>query len=345
MAATLRRQIEPVARRVRRYRDQSARTLKFAGGIADGGPVARFVSFLSALLVIGGLTACGSDDSAPAGDGVSPGPPDGTRAAAVRIYQGGNWTAPGETPDTVGAALAQLKPTYVSSLVRLKNGEPITDQEVADNETVQNAVLAANPNAKFSLELNAVEYKTAADVEQMMNTARERFHPDGWFFDFYTTAAEKNEGVMEAAIKNAHENGEFLGGNAFGISNHPTIPPGTDFVAVQDTKFKIDMAAVRELAKRLPVGFHLANAPELFDSDGCVFIQKYSTEERSAYIKMRAGQQKANHFDFAYPVLFPECERKSNSDDPGVYVYNAAKDEPVLEQIGQLMDRYDGSSE
>jgi hypothetical protein len=298
---------------------------------------------LCAVALAGGLAACGSDD-APTGDAVSPGPPDGSRAAAVRIYQGGNWTAPGETPETVGAALAQLKPTYVGSLVRLKAGEAITDQEVADNETVQNAVLAANPDAKFSLELNAVEYKTAADVEQMMATARERFHPDGWFFDFYTTAAEKNEGVMEAAIRDAHENGEFLGGNAFGISNHPTIPPGTDFVAVQDTKFKIDMAAVRELAKRVPVGFHLANAPELFDSDGCVFIQKYSTNERSAYIKMRAGQQQANKFTFAYPVLFPECERKQNSSDPGVYVYNASKDEPVLDQIGQLMDRYDDGS-
>jgi hypothetical protein len=204
-------------------------------------------------------------------------------------------------------------------------------------------VRETSPDAKFSLELNAVEYKTPEDIEQMMDAARERFHPDGWFFDFYTTAAAKNEDVMEAAIKNAHENGEFLGGNAFGISNDPKIPPGTDFVAVQDTKFKIDMAAVRELAKRVPVGFHLANAPQLFDSDGCVFIQKYSTKERSSYIKMRAGQQKANNFDFAYPVLFPECERKSHSSDPGVYVYNAAKDEPVLDTIGQLMDRYDGA--
>jgi hypothetical protein len=296
-----------------------------------------------AVLVIGGLTACGSDSSS-GGDGVSPGAPDGSRAAAVRIYQGGKWTAPGETPETVGAALAKLKPTYVGSLVRLKEGEAITDQEVSDNETVQNAVLAASPDAKFSIELNAVEYKTADDIEQMMDTVRERFHPDGWFFDFYTTAAAKNEDVMEAAVENAHENGEFLGGNAFGISNHPTIPPGTDFIAVQDTDFKIDMDAVRELAKRVPVGFHLANAPQLFDSDGCVFIQKYSTDARSTYIKMRAGQQKANHFDFAYPVLFPECERKTHSSDPGVYVYNAGKDSPVLDEIGELMDRYDDTS-
>lgn len=303
---------------------------------------ARCLGALSAALVILGLSACARDGE-DGGSSGSPGPPDGSRSASVRIYQGGEWTVPGETPETVGAALAKLKPTYVGNLVRYKADEAITDEQVNDYDTVRKAVLAASPDAKFSLELNALEYKTPADVEKMMDAIRDRYDLDGWFFDFYTTAAKNHEDVLDAAIANAHEHGEFLGGNAFGISDKPPIPDGTDFIAVQDAKFKIDLGAVRELAKRVPVGFHLGNAPELPDSDGCVFITEYSTAQRTDYIKLRAGQQKANQFEFAYPVLFPECERDSSANNPGVYVYDAIKDTPMLDTINELMDRYDSA--
>ncbi len=303
----------------------------------------RCLGALCAALVVGGLSACARDGSADAASG-SPGPPDGSRSATVRIYQGGEWTVPGETPKTVGAALAKLKPTYVGNLVRYQADENITEEQVDGYNTVREAVLATSPDATFSIELNALEYKTAADVEKMMDTVRDRFDVDGWFFDFYTTAAQNHADVLDAAIENAHDHGEYLGGNAFGISGHPPIPEGTDFVAVQDSKFKIDLAAVRELAKRVPVGFHLGNAPELADSDGCVFIQQYSTAQRTAYIKERAGQQQANSFEFGYPVFFPECERDSSSNNPGVYAYDALKDTPMLDTINELMDRYDGAN-
>jgi hypothetical protein len=55
---------------------------------------------------------------------------------------------------------------------------------------------------------------------------------------------------------------------------------------------------------------------------------------------MRAGQQKANDFRFAYPALFPECDFRPPK---GLISFNAIKDSSMLPTIKQLLDRYESS--
>lgn len=310
-----------------------------AGARESGGLRVPLALALGVLALLAGMLA---SDAADGHGGAAASAPDGARIASVRAYQGGAWTLPGETAASVGAALARLQPTYVSSLIRFQAGEKVTNKEVTAWNTVRDAVRAVVPEAKFAIELNGLEYPSAAKVEAMMARVRGRFDNDGWLFDFYTPAAKKYPKAMEAAVQSAHDNGEYLGGNAFGIAKKVAIPAGTDYLAVQAFHFKIDLNAVRRLAKRVPVFFHLGNSPGIASSDGCVFIQKFSTAKRQAYVRKRAGQQAKYDFRFAYPVFFPECQRKRNTQHPELYSYNASKDGPMLDTIDQLMDRYEG---
>jgi hypothetical protein len=293
---------------------------------------------VAALIAALALAALGSE----AGRAGTPAtPPDASRIAWVRAYQHGKWTVRGETAESVGAALAQLRPTYVTSLIRLAAGERVTNYEVKAWETIRAAVRATSPEAEFAIELNALEYPKIAKLNAMMAKVRARFGNEGWLFDFYTTAAKRKPKVMAAAVANAHANGEWIGGNAFGIAKNPRFPAQTDFLEVQDTDFRINLNAVRELAEKVQVHFHLGNSPAFPRSSGCQFIKQLSTARRQAYVTRRAGQQAAYDFRFGYPVFFPECYRKPSNPQTRIVTYNAPDDDPMMETIGQLMDQFD----
>ena len=257
------------------------------------------------------------------------------------MYQNGEFTVKHETPSSIGAALASLRPSYVPTLLRFGSHARVHGREVRAWNTVVAAVRAANPQAQFSVELNALQYATGRQLRHMMAVVRERVHPDGWLLDFYTPAARRKPRVTAAAVASAHANGEFLGGNAFGIARHPPIPAGTDYLAVQDSRFEIDLAAVQALARRTTVFFHLGNSPDNHYSDGCRFINRLTTARRIGYVTERAGQQAANGFRFGYPVFFPECERSRKHRNATIYTYNAPRDDGMMATIGSLMDRYE----
>jgi hypothetical protein len=293
-----------------------------------------------AALVLLTAAGCGGGDSTAA-DVQTPGPPERTRIVSARVYQHGTWVVPGETPDTVGKALASLNPSLVSGLIRFEPGESVKDHEVDAWNTIRERVLRASPDAHFGIELNALAYTSTDQVTEQMSEIRSKLDPSGWFFDFYTPAYKRRPDVVEAAINSAHQNGEWVGGNAFGLGQDPKVPPGSDYLAVQDIDFSLNLSRVRELAKQIPVAVHLGNNPGHPNSSGCLFIDKLDTDKREAYVKMRAGQQKANDFRFAYPVLFPECDF---TPPKGLISFNAIKDGSMLPTIKQLLDRYDASS-
>ena len=215
-----------------------------------------------AILALSATAGCGGGE-ATSDATQAPGPPARTRIAAVRIYQHGTWTVPGETPDTVGKALAALKPTLVSGLIRDEPTEEVKDHEVDAWNKVRTRVLAASPGAHFGVELNAVSYKTPEQVEQQMQEIRAKLDNNGWFFDFFTTAYKQRPDVVEAAINSAHENGEWIGGNVFGLGHDPPVPPGTDYLASPGFRGLQDRPRreVRKLAEKVPIAFHLGNSP------------------------------------------------------------------------------------
>lgn len=301
--------------------------------MGDGGtqPKRRRARLVAA---VSGLALCGA---VAANAQAAVGAPDGSRIASVRMYQDGQFTAKRETPATIGAALASLKPTYVSTLLRFSAGQKVRPREINAWKTVVAAVRATSPEAQFSVELNALQYPNARKMRAMMARVRNAVDNDGWLFDFYTPAAKQKPKVMRAAVAYAHANGEFLGGNAFGIANHPRIPAGTDYIAVQDFGFQIDLAAVRQLARRATIFFHLGNSPNLANSDGCHFIEDFTSRRRQGYVTMRARQQAANHFSFAYPVFFPECERDRDGRNATLFSYSAPRDGTMMQTIASLM--------
>jgi hypothetical protein len=283
----------------------------------------------------GGLAACGGDDDNGAAG------PDMRRIAYARAYQYGEFTIQKQTPESVGKALAALEPTWVTGVIRLRISDEITSEEVSGYDTIRSEVRAKSPDAAFGVELNALDYTTADSVVDKMSEVREKFGNDGWFFDFFTPAYDKRPAVVEAAIADAHDHGEFVGGNTFGWSKdpeHPTIPPGSDFLAVSDDDFRLDVGAVRTIAKQIPIVFHLRNNPGKPSSDGCVYINRYSTDKREAYISKRAREQSKYDFHFAYPVFFPTCEPPSKGHD--IVAFDALDDSSMLKTIEQLMDKY-----
>jgi hypothetical protein len=176
----------------------------------------------------------------------------------------------------------------------------------------------------------------------MMAKVRRRVRPDSWVFDFYARAAERRLEPMKAAVASAHRHGESIGGNAFGIARRPRIPAGTDYVVVQASDFRINLEAVRKLARRFTVHLQLGNDPGHPDSDGCRFIRELTTNERARYIRRRAREQAKFHYRFAYPVFFPACvrERSANGVKGGLFTYNATRDHGMIRTIRRLMRRY-----
>jgi hypothetical protein len=295
-----------------------------------------------AIIAVLALAGCGGGDQSPTEGGSTPGPPARTRIASVRVYQHGTWTVPGETPDTVGKALAALKPTLVTNLIRFEPTEEVKNHEVDAWNKIRARVLAASPDAHFGVELDGLAYKSADQVEQQMAEIRSKLDNNGWFLDFFTSAYKQRPEVIEAAIQSAHANGEWIGGNVFGLSHHPDIPPGSDYLAAQDSgNFKLDLNAVRELAERIPVAVHVGNSPGDASSPGCRFLKQLETAEREGYVTLRAKQQTANDFRFAYPVLFPECDFQPPK---GLISFDAIRDGSMLPTIKRLMDRYDSES-
>lgn len=294
---------------------------------------------VAAGLVVGPSAFAGSGSGSP--ERARTLPPQLERITSARVYQDGQWTVPGENASSVGKALASLKPTWLSSLIRYPKGTSPTGAEVRAWNTITAIVRAASPEAQFGIELNSLEYRKVSQVERMMSKIRARFDNDGWMFDFYTPGYRKYPAVVEAAIASAHDNGEWVGGNAFGIKANPRVPPGSDFIAVQDFDFQIDLKAVRRLAQQVPVVYHIGNDPTLPNSDGCEWIHEFSTAKRAAFLKHRAGQQTTYNFHMAYPVLFPECHRTPNNPNSKIVTYNAIRDASIMGTIGGLLDQGD----
>lgn len=298
----------------------------------------RLAIAAAALAGVCGLAACGDDDGGGSGDG-----PDMTRVAWARVYLDGKPTLPNQTAKSVGDTLARLEPSWVTGLIRLEPGEKPPKSEIAAYKKIRDAVRAKAPDAEFDIELNALEYKSAEELQDQMRELREAFDNDGWFFDFFTPAYRKRPEVVDAAVTEAHDNGEWIGGNTFGWNedpSNPVVPKDADFLAVADADFKLNLDAVKTLAETIPVLFHLRNNPDLPGSEGCIYMNSYSTSKREAYITRRAGEQAKYDFSFAYPVFFPTCRASPNAPLNDVVAFDSIRDANMLSTIEGLMHKY-----
>ena len=176
------------------------------------------------------------------------------RSVLSRAYENTAWTmknpagagADLETPDTYGQDLACMYPTYVSGLIYLankpladgsQNPTPVSSAAVLAWNTIRPDVLLKSPQAKFDVEisLNPAQPHPFADdgsdLKTMLANIDSQVHPDIWFFDFLSDAAQKKPAWVSVAISYAHSHGQLVGGNDFAN----TIPPGMDFVSFVDS--------------------------------------------------------------------------------------------------------------
>ncbi|MHB8567563.1 MAG: hypothetical protein ACYC7D_13865 [Nitrososphaerales archaeon] len=253
------------------------------------------------------------------------------RIVLGRMYQQGSWVLPGETPTSVGQAIAKLDPTYVSGLIRLASTDTLSAQQIADYNTVRNIVLQTSPNAKFDVVLNANQYSSSQQIVSQMQAINSKIHVDIWFFDFFNVGYKSSPDTIEAAISYAHGQGQLISGNDFGDQ----VPPGSDFATITDNNFVLDLSQISSIKSTygIPVVVHLNNNPQNGPStESCVFITDYSTAQRQSYVTQLAQGQASGGYLFMYDVFFPQC--------PVGTAYDATQDGSMYQTIQNLMSTY-----
>lgn len=282
------------------------------------------------------------------------------RIAHGRIFQHDKWTL-GENQSVRGVAeaLADLKPSYVTGLLRFDRDEEPLEAHIEAFNRIRKKVRETSPEAKFDLVLNALHYRSVDEVVKRMRYLNSKFAPDIWYFDFFQTAYAKGKGkgadalpatpeVVMAAIKWAHDHGQLIGGNTFGHQ----MPPNSDFAGVNDNDdFSLNLEAIAQLrASGFQVVMHLNNNPQngspdspLFDnppeheeeivneeaSASCQFMYG-KTGQRKSYVKQLAKGQEEGDYHLMFPVFFPMC--------PIGTAYDSTTDGDMFDFMKSLMD-------
>ena len=241
------------------------------------------------------------------------------RAVFARVYQtypAGSptytWTLPSETASTVGTAIAGMKPTYVSGLIRTDHANvTLPSNVVSDYEAIRNLVLAAVPKASFDIVIRTEEYTTAAEIAADMNA----LVPQIPFESFYLDAGGTST-VVAGAVSAAHSLGKLVGGDTwsaplpdldFTASTIPSLLPVTSSIlAAQGTGTGITtgslpsaMAAL--VASGLPVMLHVNN----FTPDRETYVSEWTQAQRISWNGQCAALQQK--FSFMYGLFFPEA--------------------------------------
>ena len=265
-----------------------------------------------------------------------------SRVVSTRVYHTHLSTVRNSTARRIGRSLASLRPTWVSGLLRYRRNQYPNGRETRAWRKIRRIVNSRGQAAQFDVVLNALQYRTPAAVAETMRRMRAKLGNDGWFFDFFSTAFRKHPRMIRAAISSAHAHGEWIGGNVFGLRGGLRVPARADFISVQDSVFHLNLRAVRRLAERSFVTYHLHNDPDKQRGGGCRFIEGLTSQQRRRFVNRRAAQAADRGFYMSYPVLFPECVR-ARPRAPGsfLYSYNVFRDPPVLRTVRKLLDRYD----
>jgi hypothetical protein len=293
------------------------------------------------------LTLAGGALATPGQGAVNPTTPEAfpyllTRPVIARVLHTKIWVARNANSRSIGRSLASLRPSWVSGTFRYARGQQIDRPEVRAWNEITRIVRATNPRVRFDVVLNATQYHSGQQLLNMMNRIRRKLNPDGWFFDFYSTAYQRRPKVIEKAIADAHARQEFIGGNIFGVNRRRPLPMRSDFLSVQDFNLRLNGDAVRAIASQIPTTYHLHSHPDRVGVGGCRFIQRYNSTKRRKHIRRRATQQLGIGYRFQYPVLFPQCKKQGGTGQR-LYAYNAFRDPPVMRTIRRQLDRYDGA--
>lgn len=269
------------------------------------------------------------------------------RVVAARIYQHDAWMLPAadgyraaELPDPVDQhiayvcdKLAELRPTYVSGLLRfdaLEAIDPASDP-VRVYQGVRACLQAAlDHQVRFDVVLNAIHYSKPQAMEGKPKYATKRqaaralkdrlkeidsiLQPDLIFFDFYSVPFHHSNwfpDALEEGIEWIHHDAahaRYVGGNVWGMY----VPPHTDFVVLDnfDREHMSGFDFVKHQAARLgpdyPVLMHIENNPNKKAGKGTRWTSN-GRSYREDVLQEQASSQNQSDYWYMYPVFFPLC--------------------------------------
>ena len=280
-----------------------------------------------------------------------------SRVVIARMFQRENWTLP--AADTYRAselprvadrriayvcdAIAPLRPTYVSGLVRLEHDQEITDRQAEIFAGVKACIRGRTGHrVRFDVVLNALHYTDSGEgissrregAERLyarLRSANDRLDPDGYFFDFYSTpwtdpTRRFHRDALLDGIRRIHGSGRFVGGNVW----RGVVPAGSDFVSTNDRGGKDNVAHNMELLRDrgVPVLMHIRNDPHIDGTEGRLWNER-GRAYRKRILRRHVRWQELG-YNYMFPVFFPLR--------PGRISYDAAADGNMLDRIGAYMD-------
>lgn len=268
-------------------------------------------------------------------------------------------------------ALAVLQPTYVSGLIRLSYDTEITDEMIEIFQGVKDCVAftVAHP-VRFDVVLNAEHFTMPRGVIRRENreerararaegrepklitwtgvtsdrdgrervlsrlrSANRAFHPDIWFFDFYTNPFNQHAHrwytrPMRDAMRWIHQHDQLVGGNAWGQS----VPRGTDFAAIPlEDDLNDESERIAAIQEQVPTLVHIRNDPHIPGSAGRRWFQ-WEPEERASWIRRRASKQSEFGVGLMYNLFFP-----LTPPGPDQQSYDAVAD-GLVDRMADIMD-------
>lgn len=251
------------------------------------------------------------------------------RPVSANVYAFGAWSAPGETPTTVGNALASLNPSFVSGLIRVEpGGETLTAQMLADYATIKKIVQTVNPLCLFDIRVRSSFYSTPAALTSAVQAiVANGIQIDAISFDSFDSLS----GAMQAAaVAVAHASGKLciadLNPNTFTTFSGGAQP---DIVATSDWNWQLGPNMANVVATGVPIVLHINNGALPVDGSGQTqhfnWNQTFSTAQRQTWITQMAQLQAVVGFSLMYPVLWP-----TNVVGPPLTVYDSITDDGMM---------------
>lgn len=281
---------------------------------------------------------------------------DGLKSTVIaRMYQRTEWTIPAADqyrPDLyprradrrihyVCDAIAPLRPTYVSGLIRLDADQVIDDAMVEVWEGVRRCIeRRVDHKVRFDVVLNTLHYtdesegvKSKADgaarIFERIGSANQRLDPDGYFFDFYSIPWTDKEhrqhpDALLEGIQRIKGGGRFVGGNVWG----DVVPRGSSFVAITDRggRDNVENHMDRLRGAGVPVLMHIRNDPHIDGSEGRRWFERDKAYRKR--ILRRHVRWASTGYEYMFPVFFPL--------GPGQVAYDAVAD-GLIARIGEYM--------
>jgi hypothetical protein len=257
------------------------------------------------------------------------------RPVIARVYSFNQWTLPEENVTTVGDAIASLKPSFVSGLIRLEyDNLTISPRMAHDYNAIREIVLNSSPDARFDIWLRANQYNTTSSLVAAMRSVLSRnISFDAFSFDDLNSLSPAEQ---TAILNTAHAAGKLVGGDWTG-STAPAIV--FDYLMTTDTMLQISSSSTAQIESfGAPVMLHINNGATPVDVNNQTehydwnFV--WTDQQKSAFLTQAAENQSADGYYFMYPVFWP-----AGSVTPPTY-WESLKDDSMLALMQTLIQQY-----